>query len=94
MTQITGWIATILLTTYAIPQIVKICKRKKVNDISVGMWWLYIIGHLFALVYSILINQPPLIFKYVLSILVALVVISIYYKYEPKRNNRKLLKRS
>jgi MtN3 and saliva related transmembrane protein len=81
MSQILGWIATIMLTTYAIPQIVKIFKRKSVEDISIWMWWLYLIGHLVALVYAIMINQFPLIFKYIVSMAISLVVIIFYYEY-------------
>ena len=81
MTIILGWIATIMLTTYAIPQIVKIYKRKSVEDISVWMWWLYLAGHMVALVYAIMIQQPPLIFKYIMSIVMSLAVITLYYKW-------------
>jgi len=81
MSQTLGWIATIMLTTYAIPQIVKIFKRKSVDDISIWMWWLFLIGHLFALAYALMINEPPLIFKYITSIIISIVIIIFYYEY-------------
>lgn len=81
MDNILGWIATILLTTYSIPQIVKIIKRRSVEDISIWMWSLYLVGHIVAIFYAVLINQNPLIIKYAISIVTSIIVIIVYFKY-------------
>jgi len=81
MIFVTGWVATILLTICAIPQLCKILKTKNVRDVSVKMWWAYFIGHLFAITYAYLIQQPPLLIKYGVNIIISIIIIIFYYKY-------------
>ena len=79
MVEIFGWSSTLLLTICALPQLFKIYRTNSVEDVSIWMWWVYLIGHLFAIVYAILIFQPPLLFKYSVNILISIFIIILYY---------------
>lgn len=81
MTEALGWTAMILLTTCGLPQFVKMYRTRSVRDISPWMWWMFLVGHLFALAYAYLIWQPPLLAKYTLNILIAVVILVAYYSY-------------
>lgn len=87
ITQILGWIATIIFLIMPIPQIIKTLKCKSINDVSVKMYFLYLIGNLIALIYAFLILQPALIFKYFLSGLIAIFYLTIYYKIKRLKND-------
>jgi len=80
LTQILGWIATIIFLIMPIPQIIKTLKCKSIEDVSIKMYVLYLLGNIIALVYAFLILQPALIFKYFLSGLIAIFYLTIYYK--------------
>jgi MtN3 and saliva related transmembrane protein len=80
MSEILGWIATTILTLCAIPQFIKMYKTKSSKDISVIMWWLYLIGHIIAFCYAYLIMQPPLLGKYSFNILISILILIMYYR--------------
>jgi len=53
ITEIVGIIGNILLVVAYIPQIAKILKTKKAEDISIWMWINYFLGDVLLLIYSI-----------------------------------------
>lgn len=86
-----GWTQTIIFSIVLIPQIIKTCKVKKVDEISVWVFILSLIANVIALWYAVLILQPPLIFKYVTGGILCLIYIIFFYYYQ-KKNNMKSLK--
>jgi len=87
MEQILGWISVIILTTCALPQLIKIIRTKQTRDISILMWWAYLIGHIFAIGYAVSIFQVPLLIKYGVNILIAIIIIYAYYQQQLNRKN-------
>lgn len=81
MTDLLGWVAMVLLTTCGMPQFVKMYRTRSVRDISPWMWWMFLVGHLVAFSYAWLIQQPPLLAKYTLNILISAVILVAYYRY-------------
>ena len=83
LSQILGWVATILFSVMLIPQIVKTLKKKSTEGVSLWLFIIFLVANIIALVYALLISQAPLIIKYVLGILESvfyIIVFAIYYK--------------
>ena len=81
LSQILGWIATILFSLMLVPQIIKTIKSKNTNGVSLYLFIIYLIANIVALVYAFMIIQPPLIFKYILAIITTLFYIAVYAIY-------------
>ena len=66
------------------PQIIKSIRTKSVNDVSITLYFLSIIGYAAAAGYAILRFGYDfwLLFNYVLSGISAVVMIAVYYKYK------------
>jgi MtN3 and saliva related transmembrane protein len=81
--QLLGWVATILFSVMLVPQIIKTIKTKDTRGVSLLLFVTYLVANIIALIYAFMINQPPLIIKYLIGIATAelyLVVFLIYYK--------------
>lgn len=83
--QILGYIATFLFSIMYIPQIVKTLRLRQVDNVSVGMWVLGLIANVVALWYAVLINQAPLVVKYVISLVVIVIYLTLYFKIRGKK---------
>lgn len=85
--QILGWIATFLFSIMVIPQIIKTIKSKDTNGVSLLLFIIFLIANIIALVYAIMISQPPLIIKYIVAIVTTIIYIAIFlFYYTQKRN--------
>ncbi|MSU73611.1 PQ-loop repeat-containing protein [Candidatus Kaiserbacteria bacterium] len=73
-----GWLATFLFTVCYIPQIIKTFKTKSVEGLSFALLFIQFVANIVALWYATLINQPPLIIKYVLGILFLIICMGVY----------------
>lgn len=82
LAQVLGWIATILFSIMLVPQIIKTIKVKKVDEISIGVSVIALTGNIIALIYSLLIQQPPLTIKYILGIISTSIFMGVYFKYK------------
>jgi len=88
MTEILGWASTIIFSVCIIPQIVKTHKVKKVDELSISMWLMFFFGNVSALLYAILIEEPPLIFKYIFALITSFWLITIYIYYTRKQKGK------
>jgi len=81
-----GYIGNVFLLIGYTPQIFKILRTKKAEDISIFMWIFYFLGDLFAATYAIL--SRDLVFTFLFGFFTAGNVILIYltHKYSPKTN--------
>ncbi len=79
--QILGWVATILFSIMLIPQIIKTIKMKDTKGVSLSLFIIYLIANVIALVYAFMINQSPLIIKYIIGIATTVFYIAIYIFY-------------
>lgn len=78
--SILGWTATILFSLMLIPQIAKTIKLKTTKGVSVELFVMYFIANCIAFVYAVLIEQNPLIIKYVIGLTTAILYLVIYFK--------------
>jgi len=85
LSQILGWSATILFSLMMVPQIIKTIKTKNTEGVSLLFFIIYLIANIIAIVYALLIDQFPLIFKYALAIMTTLFYIAVYAIYYKKK---------
>lgn len=85
LSQILGWIATFLFSIMIIPQMVKTIRSKDTSGVSLLLFIIFLAANIIALIYAILISQPPLIFKYTLAIATTVAYIGIFWFYFSKK---------
>jgi uncharacterized protein with PQ loop repeat len=75
-----GWVYTICFTICFIPQIVKSYKTQKVDDVSLSLFILSLIGDICATIYSLgtIGVDVILLTNYSFGILCSLIMITIY----------------
>lgn len=82
--EIFGWLYTICFAICYIPQIVKTLQTKKVEDISISLFGLSLIGYLSALIYTIneLNSNYILLLNYLFGGMCSLIMIILYFVYK------------
>src|SRR3989338_1206049 len=80
LSETLGCIATIFFTVCYIPQIIKTAKTKTVEGLSFLLLFIQFIANIIALWYATLINQSPLVVKYILGLLFLAICITLYIK--------------
>jgi len=79
--QILGWTATFLFSIMIIPQMIKTIKSKDTRGVSLLLFIIFLIANIIALIYAVMISQPPLIIKYIIAIATTLAYIAIFLFY-------------
>jgi len=84
MMETIGWTYTVCFAICYIPQIVKSLRTKKVDDVSVSLFALSLIGYISALTYTIgeIGLNPILITNYISGGLCSLLMIIIFLCYK------------
>ncbi|HLC50085.1 MAG TPA: PQ-loop repeat-containing protein [Candidatus Nanoarchaeia archaeon] len=86
LAQTLGWIATFLFSVMIIPQIIKTLKMKDTSGVSLLLFIIYLVANAVALTYALMINQMPLIVKYVIAIITTIFYIGIFFYFrKPKK---------
>lgn len=85
MFEICGWIGGLLLICSFIPQIIKTYKCKKVDDISLSLYVMLLIGFVFQMIYSISIMSWPFIVNYLCNTIMVIVFLVLYFKYKGRK---------
>jgi len=82
--EIFGWLYTICFAICYIPQIAKTLKTKKVEDISISLFGLSLIGYLSALIYTIneLDSNYILLLNYLFGGMCSLIMIILFFVYK------------
>jgi len=80
--QILGWIATFLFSIMIIPQMIKTIRSRDTRGVSLMLFIIFLIANIIALTYAMLINQSPLIIKYVIAIVTTITYIGIFFYYK------------
>lgn len=82
--NITMWVVTVCTYISYMPQIVKLLKTKRSEDLSVASWVLWTISAIANLVYSIVLGRVELIIASLSDfLLIALVLLlTVYYNYK------------
>ena len=91
LAQILGWIATFLFSVMIVPQIVKTIRSKDTKGVSLLLFIIYLVANIIALTYALLIQQGPLVIKYIIAIDTTLVYIAIFLAYS-MRNRKRLIR--
>ena len=79
-----GIVAGIFTSTSLLPQLIKIIKEKKVEELSAGMFISLMIGIILWVVYGILRDDMPIIITNSFSILLNICILFLRYKYRDK----------
>lgn len=79
--NIIGALGNILVLVSYLPQIHKILKTKKSEDISLSMWGLYVVGDILLLIYSIATGDTVFTALFTLFTVENLVVFFLAIKY-------------
>ena len=83
--QILGWTATFLFSIMIIPQMIKTIKSKDTSGVSFLLFVIFLIANVIALIYAVMISQPPLIIKYIIAIVTTIAYIGIFLFYYAKK---------
>ena len=85
LSQILGWTATILFSIMIVPQMIKTIRTKDTEGVSLFLFIIFLTANVVALVYAILINQFPLMFKYSFAIMTTSFYIILYVTYSKRK---------
>ena len=85
MTVIIGALAGILCTVSFLPQVIKIYKTKRVQDISLLTFSVFTTGVFLWFVYGFLIGDIPVIITNALIFFLALIIVVMKIKYSEKK---------
>lgn len=69
--DLVGYIAAFCTTAAYIPQAVKVYKTKQTKDISIGMFFIMVIGLFLWLAYGFMSDSMPIIWSNVVTIVIA-----------------------
>jgi len=84
MEEFLGLVYTVCFSTCIWPQIIKSVKTKKVEDVSISLFVLSVIGYIAAISYTILRVGLDFwwLINYGLSLLSAIIMIVMWFKYK------------
>lgn len=86
LSQVLGYIATIIFSAMYIPQIWKTIKTQSVADVSLPMFIMGFIANIDALCYATMIHQKPLQIKYSIALVAIGIYIAVYFKMKNKES--------
>ncbi|MES2364577.1 MAG: SemiSWEET transporter [Pseudomonadota bacterium] len=76
-----GLLAGALTTVAFIPQVIKIWRSKKADDISVSMFLIFTVGVGLWMIYGIQIASLPVMLANAVTMILALVILILKYRY-------------
>lgn len=85
ITQIIGFIAGIFTGVSLLPQLIKIIKEKKTEDISTWMLLILMGGLALWITYGVLIGNLPIIITNSFSLLINIIIIFLRFKFQDKK---------
>tara|TARA_B100000989_G_C19440374_1_gene427041 strand:+ start:151 stop:411 length:261 start_codon:yes stop_codon:yes gene_type:complete len=77
-----GFFSGFCTTVAFIPQLIKVWKTKSVKDISMKMFLIFFIGVFGWTIYGFLINDKPMIFANLITLVLAIGIIFGKYKFD------------
>ena len=84
MDSIFGWLATAGTFIYKIPQIYKLCKTKKSNDVSTISLIMQTTGYVFYIIHGFIIEDDPIIVTHMLALAQSTILIILCRIYKKK----------
>jgi MtN3 and saliva related transmembrane protein len=80
-----GYTAAVLMTISFLPQVIKIWRSKKADDISIPAFLAFFFGVLCWLIFGILSHSPPMIVANSITLLLAAAVLVLAWRYRNRR---------
>ena len=77
--EIIGYLALFCTTISFIPQVIELYRTKSAKDISTSMYIIYALGMILWLIYTIWIKAVPLIIGNVISLILAIIILTMKY---------------
>ena len=77
--EIIGYLALFCTTISFIPQVIELYRKKSAKDISTSMYNIYALGMILWLIYTIWIKAVPLIIGNVISLILAIIILTMKY---------------
>lgn len=68
-----------------VPQIIRLLRTKKSNDLSIPAWVIWIISTACGSAYSIILHRPEMIMMYVSELILSVIILYFIIKY--RRND-------
>ena len=89
MVLVFGWIGGSLSVIYNIPQIYHTWKTKSSKDISIYSIFFRLTSYIFYIIHALIIEDPPLLWMTLCSLIQVLLISFQYYIYSCKKKNEK-----
>lgn len=77
--EIIGYLALFCTSISLIPQVMQLYRKKSAKDISTSMYIIYALGMVLWLIYSLWIRAVPLIIGNVISLILAIIILTMKY---------------
>ena len=77
--EVIGYLALFCTTISFIPQVIELYRKKSAKDISTSMYIIYALGMILWLIYTIWIKAVPLIIGNVISLILAIIILTMKY---------------
>ena len=77
--EIIGYLALFCTTISFIPQVIELYRKKSAKDISTSMYIIYALGMILWLIYTIWIKAVPLIIGNIISLILAIIILTMKY---------------
>lgn len=88
-TEILGYIASVVTTVSALPQLYKILKTKSARDVSVPMFVLLAVGNILWFLYGLLLGSIPVVTANILLFVISSTIIIFTLKFNKAEKNCK-----
>tara|TARA_Y100000816_G_scaffold237528_1_gene183522 strand:+ start:557 stop:883 length:327 start_codon:yes stop_codon:yes gene_type:complete len=92
MKTIYGWIASSITLIYKLPQIYKIFKTKKSNDISIISLLIQTTGYIFYILHGFHINDTPILLMGSGALFQTLILVFLYFLFKENENKNEINK--
>ncbi len=88
ISQILGWTATVLFSVMLIPQMMKTIRMKDTTGVSLSLFINYLMANIIEFLYAFLIEKDPLLIKYFIATVTAVIYICIYVNFRKKKGEK------
>jgi MtN3 and saliva related transmembrane protein len=83
--EIIGYLALFCTSISLIPQVIELYRTRSVKGISTYMYVIYALGMLLWLIYTLYIEALPLIIGNIVSLILAIIILTMKYIWRSKK---------
>lgn len=85
MADAIGWVASLLLSVSVVPQLIKSWRTKQVEDVSLAMIVLFLVGFALWIAYGLLTGELPIVLLNMVSFVSMALTLILKLKYAESR---------